>query len=94
MKKIRLNPAGSSLSPAIVAVGVGAIGSAAVPGAAEAHCGHGMWGSWEISWNTRMTDSGCIGKGAQPWPYYDCWDWNPLYGCIAGTECYNCYSPC
>jgi hypothetical protein len=82
------------IRPALL-VGAGAAATAAfVPGAAEAHCGHGMWGVWIWVDYSGWMDSGCTGKGDQPQPDYICND-DPEYGqpwiC---WNYYNCYEPC
>jgi hypothetical protein len=76
--------------------GVAAAGATAafVPGQAEAHCGHGMYGQiyhdyWGEEWNY-----GCTGKGDTPEPSFYCVTWDPWQGCMEWYAYYNCYEPC
>jgi hypothetical protein len=76
----------------VKAAGVGVAATAFVPGAAEAHCGHGMYGQiyWNIV-NQSEFDFGCYGKGDMP---ADMCVWSSEGECLAGRSYYNCYTPC
>jgi hypothetical protein len=69
----------------------GGIGVAAfVPGSAEAHCGHAMWGQvwW---WDTGSYDGGCVGKGDMPDPSEGCLSYDPYtQECVEGWWAYDC----
>jgi hypothetical protein len=80
------------LSKSIVGAGVaGVAGAAMIPGTAEAHCGHGMYGFQRYQWDELVHDSGCTGKGAPPSPFCA-----RFYqgDCIDQFNYYNCYWPC
>jgi hypothetical protein len=79
----------------VVLTGVGLTALAAVPGTAEAHCGHGMYGAvyynyWQFGY-PYYGDSGCVGKGGQPDAV--CLHYDPP-NCDEGYWYYNCYQPC
>jgi hypothetical protein len=78
------------LKPIAIVSGLG-LGAAAVPGTAEAHCGHNMHGYAEWDYFQGVVyDSGCVGKG---WPEYPPYDgcFTELYGtCVQGWYYYDC----
>jgi hypothetical protein len=96
-KKKTKNARPRRLTPATCVAGLTAAGAAAfLPGQAEAHCGHGMYGitHW-IYWDEEgEQDWGCVGKGDQPLPSYDCVWWQWPGGCREYYTYYNCYEPC
>jgi hypothetical protein len=88
-------------SQSILKGGALAVGAAAafVPGQAEAHCGHGMYGAFytyrypEFPGYEDYYDTGCTGKGAQPMPDWECYQWEQGV-CTQEVAYYNCYAPC
>jgi hypothetical protein len=77
-------------------LGVASVGAAAaLPGTAEAHCGHGMYGVLTCDlggYSNWCEDQGCIGKGDTPPD--NCEIWMTGGGCYLGELYYNCYFPC
>jgi hypothetical protein len=93
MTTSNMRQSNKSLKAARVA-GVTAVGAAAafVPGQAEAHCGHGMYGIVHWTGGSNYEYLGCIGKGAQPMPSYQCVAYSGP-SCTEWYQYYNCYCP-
>jgi hypothetical protein len=65
-----------------------------VPGAAEAHCGHGMYGVQHVG-QFQNDDTGCVGKGTPGSGFgCTCTFYSPYPNCLQYVCYYNCYSPC